>query len=1180
MITPPLDYECFELLVGSATDDGYPVTVIESPAGETQIPVFATLNVEKQELQYGLEMLERGNPDAELLTALGCELFRQLFIGEIATLFRSSLAMQRGQNRHLRLRLRIEPIELYSLPWELLYDPAEQLFLAIAADIALVRHFPQRIPVRLTAVQHPLRLLVAIAMPNEVVALDVEREKELIQQALGDSVKAAKVIVEFLEHATPALLMEALRKFQPHVFHFIGHGFVEKGRAYAVLEDEIGDAVFVDEVNFREIFASSKDTRLVVLNACQSATPVESRSLTGLAPALLQRQLSAVVAMQYPIRDTSALVFSRHFYHSLSAGFPVDIAIAEARRSIFVEIGADCPDWAAPVLYLRSRNGQLFTLSTPTRIHSFEIPAPPEPTILPLTPDFVGREVELTHYQTRLLESGIAVVVGMPGIGKSALAAQLAANFVKTTKVFWHSCHANEGADVLIWKLAGFLAWQGQPAVWEMLQGAVLGGGQLPPYEMLADYLFQSLKGQGYLICLDDFHLLENNPLLEKLTERFHAAVLNGDLRLLIAAQRLPDFVLASQHRRLDGLSASDTQTLLMTHAIRLDEPVFHEFYDRTEGNPELLLLTIHLFQGKSEIDTIVQQLVHVEDINRFLLNEIDQTLSDAERETMNGVAVLLGHPGSRDAIEEVLDGHNVRRTLTYLLNRYLLQEFVTVASRMYLQHAIVQDFYYNLLNRRERRAMHQRAARWYESEEIDRYKAALHYYHGEEITKSAQLATQDVWSFINLGYSSALNNLLALYERQQLDIGLWLEVKLAQGQIFAYWGQSEAAKTCYQEILAQTGSYDDTVVRSLCVRAYLGLGELLQLESPQEALTWLQHGLITNNGIDPQQDAGLHIAVGTIHMWLGNYQPAKTELQLGLESLPTAPSQLRVTALENLGVIAIENVGDFEQGIAYTLDALRIARQLCDHFKITQILTTLGSYCFYHGDWSGALANLREALTLSEQIGSERANAFAQITFGSICIDADQGNEEVAKAHLEVGLLLAQKTNQRIDECVALMNLGELNTRLNNLLSADDYLNRAEAMIIQIGNRHYLPIIYSSRAQVNLSMRENDSALTNALKAVSLARELGEEITLGTVLRVLGQSHNALGQYTQAISVFTESAAVLHDKYPFELARTQANWAKSLNACGDIIASTALKQAAEIVFRTLNATRDLATLE
>ena len=59
-------------------------------------------------------------------------------------------------------------------------------------------------------------------------------------------------------------------------------------------------------------------------------------------------------------------------------------------------------------------------------------------------------------------------------------------------------------------------------------------------------------------------------------------------------------------------------------------------------------------------------------------MKRVDEGLGDDEREMMSAVAVLLGYPGTRDAISAILDGRSVRRTLNDLCSRYL----VTVTGR------------------------------------------------------------------------------------------------------------------------------------------------------------------------------------------------------------------------------------------------------------------------------------------------------------------------------------------------------------------------------------------------------------------------------------------------------------------------------------------------------------------
>lgn len=76
-----------------------------------------------------------------------------------------------------------------------------------------------------------------------------------------------------------------------------------------------------------------------------------------------KRNLSAVAAMQYPIPDDAALIFFREFCRSLVLGYPLDSAIAEAGKGIFLEVGNDVRDWDITVLFLRTQDRRPFEIA-------------------------------------------------------------------------------------------------------------------------------------------------------------------------------------------------------------------------------------------------------------------------------------------------------------------------------------------------------------------------------------------------------------------------------------------------------------------------------------------------------------------------------------------------------------------------------------------------------------------------------------------------------------------------------------------------------------------------------------------------------------------------------------------------------------------------------------------------
>ncbi|MGB0389051.1 MAG: CHAT domain-containing protein, partial [Ardenticatenaceae bacterium] len=405
-------YETFELLIGSKQTDGYPVIVIKSPAGEPRS--LCWLNPQHEKLLGCLRHIKNSDTNAAFLREFGSNLFEYLFAGPIEPLYRESLGMVRGQGKSLRVRLRINSPELAALPWEFLYDREKGSFLAISPDTVLVRDVSMNEPDHPTAVEAPLRVLVVISNPLNELALNVQQEKQTIQEALKGVVSQGIVKLKIVEKATMANISQAMRTFSPHVFHYVGHAAFSGGQGVIMLENDHEFSRTIDETPFSTLFSPS--VRIAVLNACQTGTTSSSNLLAGLAPNLLKHELSAVVGMQYPIADRAALIFSREFYRTLALGAPIEAAVSEARKGIFRERGEGQPDWGTPVLFLRAENGEVLKVR---RSSTSDVSSPPEPERPPQIEGFVGRKAELAYFAQALNKSGAAVISGMAGTGKT-----------------------------------------------------------------------------------------------------------------------------------------------------------------------------------------------------------------------------------------------------------------------------------------------------------------------------------------------------------------------------------------------------------------------------------------------------------------------------------------------------------------------------------------------------------------------------------------------------------------------------------------------------------------------------------------------------------------------------------------------------------------------------------------
>ena len=146
----------------------------------------------------------------------------------------------------------------------------------------------------------------------------------------------------------------------------MGHAAFDEasGTGSLLFETEEGLAAPVSGPTMAELLRGAAIPPLIVLNACESARSFDL--FTGVATALVQAGVAAVVAMQFPISDVAAVTFSEVLYERLSALDPVDAAVAEGRLAIRLAQPGSM-EWGTPVLFLRSPDGHVLKPIRPRR---------------------------------------------------------------------------------------------------------------------------------------------------------------------------------------------------------------------------------------------------------------------------------------------------------------------------------------------------------------------------------------------------------------------------------------------------------------------------------------------------------------------------------------------------------------------------------------------------------------------------------------------------------------------------------------------------------------------------------------------------------------------------------------------------------------------------------------------
>lgn len=342
-------YKNFDLSI-ERTLTGYEARVLYSPAGQGRASL--ALPFDSQELTaFPLE-----DPPEARARDLGGRLFEAVFNGAVRDLWNRNL----GKSEKLRIRLRLDQTpELAVLPWEYLYDGVR--FICLSNDTPLVHYLELQGEVDVMVIKECLKVLAVVSQPSDLPPLLVQEEWQTLQSALEKLSEAGQVELERLPAATIPQLQQALREGDYHILHFIGHGAFDDETREGQLwfEDERGQGVPVDGERLGVLLRDERlSLRLVVLNACQSGQTEVSSPFAGSAQRIAQAGVPAVIAMQAAISDEAAQIFSREFYRSLAAGYPVDAALAEARKAVFS--GKNSMEWGHFSLYLRAPDSQLF----------------------------------------------------------------------------------------------------------------------------------------------------------------------------------------------------------------------------------------------------------------------------------------------------------------------------------------------------------------------------------------------------------------------------------------------------------------------------------------------------------------------------------------------------------------------------------------------------------------------------------------------------------------------------------------------------------------------------------------------------------------------------------------------------------------------------------------------------
>ncbi len=318
------------------------------------------LKLEKlDELVKDIDKLAMKKPDKRpLAREFGGLLFQTVFDRKAADFLREVTATA-STDTPLQLRFSFEKAEeLARLPWEYLYDPANERFLALQAGISLGRHPQVRLNNKLPHSTSKLKLLIVAATPLDKPKIKVDKEVRAIRRAF-DFIRESLTIT-LLENTQLEHLENELSTNTYQLLHFIGHNIFpdDDPTGAIILETPERLTHIINAKQLADLLGKHPTLQLVLLNTCRAAKTIGDGGLINITSTLLQTGLPAIVSMQFNLSEKVAIKLAGSFYQKLADGHSIDKALTLAR--IDLHDAWKHLEWGVPVLHLHEGHGNLF----------------------------------------------------------------------------------------------------------------------------------------------------------------------------------------------------------------------------------------------------------------------------------------------------------------------------------------------------------------------------------------------------------------------------------------------------------------------------------------------------------------------------------------------------------------------------------------------------------------------------------------------------------------------------------------------------------------------------------------------------------------------------------------------------------------------------------------------------
>ncbi|HZU66542.1 MAG TPA: tetratricopeptide repeat protein [Ktedonobacteraceae bacterium] len=277
----------------------------------------------------------------------------------------------------------------------------------------------------------------------------------------------------------------------------------------------------------------------------------------------------------------------------------------------------------------------------------------------------------------------------------------------------------------------------------------------------------------------------------------------------------------------------------------------------------------------------------------------------------------------------------------------------------------------------------------------------------------------------------------------------------------------------------------------------------------------------IASKGSDARLLSEILMVLGVLYRFRVSYELAETYLRESLDlARQTGDSKLLSDVLGNLGCV-LSDKGHYADAETYNLEGLTIVRALDDRGGMAQLLINLNAIAVLRGDYEAAERYGQQALALAREIGFLDAMSAILTNLGGVALE--RGEYDNAESYIVEALDVARRIDDIRFVGTNVGSLGSLALKQGHYEQAEQYLRESLEIAHKIGDIWMLGMMLNEYGELQLKQGRINDAYAAFEEASNVAAGGSKEVVALTLFG-LARVSAARGNMQEAQRLAAES--------------------------------------------------------